>query len=59
MNYRNLCNKLKELGFFFLKEGSKHEIWFNGNLKLAVPRKKILNMLTAKRILKDAERSKV
>jgi predicted RNA binding protein YcfA (HicA-like mRNA interferase family) len=56
VNYRDLCNRLKDLGFAFLKEGGRHEIWCNGAVKLAVPRKKIVNMLTAKRILKDAER---
>lgn len=57
MNYRELCIKLKEMGFQFFKEGGKHELWFNGSVKVAVPRKKIINMLTAKRILKDAEKN--
>ncbi len=59
MNYRDLCLKLKTLGFTFLKEGGRHEIWCNGISKVAVPRKKIVNMLTAKRIIKDAEKGNV
>jgi predicted RNA binding protein YcfA (HicA-like mRNA interferase family) len=61
MNYRDLCTKLKAMGFFFFKEGGRHEIWSNasGSFKVAVPRKKILNMLTAKRIIKDAERGQI
>jgi predicted RNA binding protein YcfA (HicA-like mRNA interferase family) len=57
VNYRDLCLKLKGLGFTLFREGSKHEIWFNGRNKVTVPRKKIVNLFTAKRILKDAERS--
>lgn len=59
MNYRELCDKLKTFGFVFSKEGSRHELWSKGSFTIAVPRKKVVNRLTAMRILKQAERLNV
>lgn len=57
MNYRELCDRLKGFGFVFSKEGSRHELWAKGTTTVAVPRKKVINRLTAMRILKQAERT--
>jgi len=56
MNYRELCDRLKAFGFIFAKEGSRHELWSKAGVIIAVPRKKVVNRLTAIRILKQAER---
>lgn len=56
MNYRELAGKLKDMGFVLVEhKGTKHEMWWNNKVKIFVPRKRIINIRTAKRILKQAE----
>lgn len=57
MKYKELTRKLNALGWKILRQGSKHEIWSNGDLEEPVPRHKEINELLAKKILKKAEQN--
>ena len=58
MKAKDLKKKLKELGWYLLREGSNHEIWTNGEIQEPVPRHREINELLAKKILKIAQKSK-
>ena len=49
-----LEQKLKELGWYFLRQGGNHEIWTNGELSEPIPRHKEINEILAKKIIKKA-----
>ncbi len=55
MKYKELIYKLKSKGWYLLRQGSKHEIWSNGELEEPIPRHKEINELLAKKILKKAK----
>lgn len=56
MKYRDLVKKLKELGWYKLREGGNHEIWTNGKQSEPVPRHSEINEMLAKKILKNAKK---
>lgn len=56
MKKRDLEKKLRELGFW-PDGGTKHDKWTNGDFVTMVPRHREINELTAKGILKDAEKA--
>lgn len=55
MKKRDLEQKLKELGWYFRREGAEHEVWTNGTLTVVVPRHREIVEMTAKKIIKFAE----
>lgn len=57
MKYRDLIKQLKDLGWWFLREGGNHEIWTNGKETEAVPRHREINENTARGILRNAKRN--
>lgn len=57
MSLRALLSSLKEFGFSFERHGSRHDIYSNGRVQVAVPRNKTININTAKRILVEAKKS--
>jgi mRNA interferase HicA len=54
MRTRDLKARLRELGWWFLREGSNHEVWTNGKLNEYVPRHTETKEPLAKAILKRA-----
>jgi mRNA interferase HicA len=58
MKQRDLLKKMKELGWWKLREGSNHEIWTNGYIEEQVPRHREINENLAKKILKTAKSGK-
>jgi mRNA interferase HicA len=56
MKLRDLKLALRNLGWWFLREGGNHEVWTNGTRTVAVPRHTEVPEGTARRILKDASR---
>ena len=57
MKYRELVRKLREVGWYLAREGSRHEIWTNGEVEEPVPRHKEINEFLAKKIVKKAEKN--
>lgn len=57
MKIRDLKKKLKEHGWFFLREGGNHEIWTNGVEQQPIPRHREINEMTANAIIKKAQRN--
>lgn len=55
MKKRDLELRLKELGWWLLREGGSHEIWTNGDKTEPVPRHSEINEFTAKAIIKRAK----
>jgi predicted RNA binding protein YcfA (HicA-like mRNA interferase family) len=51
-----LERKLRELGWYFLKDGGKHAVWAHPVKphKIYVPRHPTINMNTARAILREA-----
>lgn len=54
MKRRELIRMLKGLGWYFLREGAKHEIWTNGYFQKAIPRHSDIHEALAKNILRTA-----
>ena len=54
MKHRDLVNKIKDVNFWFLRHGSKHDIYTNGEIEIEIPRHREINEKLAKKILKDA-----
>ena len=52
MKKRDLEEKLKKAGWFFLRSGADHDVWSNGKEIEAVPRHKEINERLAKAIIK-------
>lgn len=57
MKKKNLEQQLRELGWMFLRQGGSHEIWTNGEHQVPIPRHKEINELTARGILRKAEKN--
>ncbi len=51
-----LLKKLKEKGWYLLRQGKSHEIWTNGEDMEAVPRHREIDENLARKILKTAQR---
>lgn len=51
---RKLGKRLRELGWFFQRQGANHEIWTNGKECVAVPRHSEIKEFTAKEIIRVA-----
>ncbi len=54
MKKRALEKKLALCGWWFLREGGSHEVWTNGEHKVAVPRHREIVENTARAILRKA-----
>ena len=54
MKKRALEKKLVGFGWWFLREGGNHEMWTNGDHKVAIPRHSEIVENTARAILKKA-----
>lgn len=52
MKKRDLEKKLKKAGWFFLRSGSDHDVWSNGEEIEAIPRHREINERLAKVIIK-------
>lgn len=59
MKKRDLERQLKAYGWWFLREGGRHEIWTNGDTAEPVPRHKEIAEPLAKKILKKAKLNQV
>jgi len=57
MKKRALEEKLRKLGWRFLRHGTRHDVWTDGENKTEIPRHREINEITAKNILKYAKRS--
>ena len=55
MKRRDLEQQLRQLGWWLLRRGAKHDIWTNGERELAVPRHREINEYTARAILREAK----
>ena len=51
---RDLESRLRRFGWWFLRHGSNHDIWTNGEVKIPVPRHAEINEMTARSIIKKA-----
>jgi mRNA interferase HicA len=58
MKKKDLERYLKELGFYFKREGGNHEVWTNGKISIPIPRHNEVKEPTAKSILKQAKNEK-
>lgn len=56
MKKRDLEGRLLTIGWYFLRSGSKHDIWTNGVQLISIPRHKEINLLTAEGIMKFAKK---
>ncbi len=56
MKRRELERRLRELGWYFLKHGGRHDRWTNGSESEEIPRHSEINELLAKKILKTASK---
>jgi predicted RNA binding protein YcfA (HicA-like mRNA interferase family) len=54
MKLRDLKRRLRRCGWFFLREGSSHEVWTNGDHVVALPRHREVVESTAAAILRKA-----
>jgi mRNA interferase HicA len=54
MKKADLERKLKKAGFVLKRNGSRHDVWGNDEINLAIPRHRDIDEMTAKAILKDA-----
>jgi predicted RNA binding protein YcfA (HicA-like mRNA interferase family) len=56
MKRGELERKLKALGWFFHHSGGKHDVWAHNvkTYQIYVPRHAVINMNTARSILRDA-----
>lgn len=55
MKRGDVLRELKALGWRYLREGGKHEIWTDGTEQVAVPRHREIAEGTARNILKTAK----
>ncbi|CAB5150806.1 hypothetical protein D3OALGB2SA_4794 [Olavius algarvensis associated proteobacterium Delta 3] len=56
MKKRELENRLRQMGWAFLRHGKRHDIWTDGEREEAIPRHNEINEKLAKAILKRAGR---
>jgi len=54
MKKRELDKRPKECGWYFFRQGGRHELWTNGEHVVAVPRHKEIDENMARIILKEA-----
>lgn len=54
MKRRELLRCLKGHGWYFLREGGRHEIWTNGDAQEPIPRHNEINENLARKILRTA-----
>ncbi len=52
MKLRDLEQKLRECGWWLLRDRGPHTVWTNGDQTEAVPRHREINELLAKKIIK-------
>ena len=52
----DLERALKRLGWYLLRQGTRHEIWTNGVAQEPVPRHREIDQRLARKILRKAER---
>ncbi|PIR20003.1 MAG: toxin-antitoxin system, toxin component, HicA family protein [Deltaproteobacteria bacterium CG11_big_fil_rev_8_21_14_0_20_47_16] len=57
MKKKNIIKKLVQNGWWLLRQGSRHEVWTNGDIQTAVPRHKEINEFTGGGIVKIAEQN--
>ncbi|MBI4612536.1 MAG: type II toxin-antitoxin system HicA family toxin [Planctomycetes bacterium] len=55
MKRRDLETRLRELGWWLLRHGRRHDVWTNGEIEEAVPRHNEIDDRLARKILKKAE----
>ena len=55
MKRRDLIKLAEENGFKFLRNGGDHDIYTDGKKKVAIPRHKEINEITAKKIARQVE----
>ena len=58
MKKRDVEQRLRDLGWFFVREGGSHEIWSNGIEQTTLPRHRAINEMTARSILRKARGGK-
>lgn len=58
MKKRDVERKLKELGWWYLRDGADHDIWTNGMDIMPVPRHKEIKEPLAKSIIRQAKGEK-
>lgn len=59
MKKSDVEKRLRQYGWWFDRHGGNHDIWTNGEFKVALPRHREINELTAKSIIRQAEKYKV
>ena len=55
MKRRDLEIQLRDLGWWLLRSGGKHDVWTNGTITEQIPRHTEINEQLAKKILKTAK----
>ena len=58
MKKKELEKKLKKLGWWFKDHGGSHDIWTNGEDIETVPRHNEIHEITARSILRNAEKGR-
>ncbi len=56
MKWQDLERRFRGMGWRFKQHGSNHDIWTDGNKKMTIPRHNEINEMTARDILKRAEK---
>jgi mRNA interferase HicA len=56
MKRKNLEKALRDLGWWFLRHGGKHDVWTDGERMEAIPRHTEINERLANGILQRAKR---
>ncbi len=56
MKRKKLENDLKELGWWLLRHGGKHDIWTDGDRQEPIPRHNDINERLARSILRKAQK---
>jgi mRNA interferase HicA len=54
MKRRDLEKRLRFFGWRLVRNGSRHDVWSDGEREIVVPRHNEINEYTAKAILKEA-----
>ena len=58
MKHRELLRLLEQLGYMLVRHGGNHDVYRKGLVEIAVLRHREINEVTAKQILRKAERNK-
>lgn len=59
MKKKELEKRLRKFGWWFKGHGGSHDIWTNGKIIEAVPRHNEINKITARSILRNAEKGRI